>query len=472
MISSNLLMQKCVRLHLLQPIEKHRLLNLYAVYQAGIDYKQVLFQSREPDTFLADTIVSGTGCQICDNKDELPFSGIIFTTHDDLFETTVGKNRTGKKGAIAVFLRAMNALLNQGSGEVIVHADKLELLNFFDEQVDDKLQKMVTDETCFTDNFERITYDEKHIVFRVIPKHRRLSTLVANTTLSLDRGKAVPSQAQLRNLGDCASEEQEDAPVNNRDTLILENGQQVFVANSKRRVPFQESRNMQAKRMVRNDAVGNKVEQFTEDCWKTLCLAEYISAFSKLQGGGSVYLGLKEEKIDGEKEWREMEEREYKDRLRVNGPRWKVWKNDNACCVAEESDVPVQTVQTGKVICEGVSLSEDERRLLSEGIKTRVEKEMLWLSRFPSPFPVKVLFHEIRGAPDNTHRVVEVKVDKYHGLSFFTSEGPEAYKPSTATAGIQPAAANPVRRINVDDWLKLVHKDNRPTLKKYEHPFH
>ena len=404
-------------------------------------------------------------------------SVIIFTARDDLLETTVGENRTriSKKGAIGDFFQAMNALLNQGSGEVIVHAEKLELLNFFDEQVDDKLQKMVTDETCFTDNFERNTFDEKHIVFRVIPKPRLLSTLVPNTKLSLDRGIADPSQAQLRYLGDCASAKQEDATVTNTNTcdqqqseLVLENDEQVFVeiGRKKRRVPFQESRKMQAKQMVLAD------EDKAEYCWKKLRLPEYISAFSKLEGGGSVYLGLREEKIDGEKKWQKMQEHEYRGILSVNGPMWTVWKNDNAYCVTKESDVPVQTIHTGKFICDGFSLSKDEWLLLREGIKTRVEKKMLWLSHFPSPFPVKVVFHKIRGAPDNTHLVVEVKVDKYHGLSFFTSEGPEAYRLSTTTAGIQPAAVNPVRRINVDDWLKLVHKDHKPTLKKHENPFH
>ena len=96
----------------------------------------------------------------------------------------------------------MNALLNQGSEDSKVHTDEPHLLNHFEEKVDDKLQNMITDGSCFTDNFERFHHDESHTVFRIIPRPRPLSILVPNTKVSRNKDLIDPSQAQLQYLNE------------------------------------------------------------------------------------------------------------------------------------------------------------------------------------------------------------------------------------------------------------------------------
>ena len=74
-------------------------------------------------------------------------------------------------------------------------------------------------------------------------------------------------------------------------------------------------------------SVEKKIKQLTDDCLERLRMREYISALSKLQGGGSMYLGLKEKKIDGVKRWQAAKEEEYRPILRVLDSEFKVWKN-------------------------------------------------------------------------------------------------------------------------------------------------
>lgn len=219
-------------------------------------------------------------------------------------------------------------------------------------------------------------------------------------------------------------------------------------------------------------SVEKKIKQLTDDCLERLRMREYISALSKLQGGGSVYLGLKEKKIDGVKQWQEAEEEEYRPILRVLDPEFKVWKNGYTYCVTKEENVPVRNeVQTGEFICEGIPLNEDERRQLSENIKEKVEKEMLWLSRSRSSFPVKVLFIRV-SSTEPVYYVVQIKVEKYRGWSFYRKEGPLAYKLSSASPKIHSTNPNPVKALSVEDWLKRMHKDHKPTLKKLPEPFY
>ena len=100
-----------------------------------------------------NNICFSSGCQTCRKKDGLPFSGVIYTADKNLFNKTVGEEQ--KQEELNKFLQIMNALYNQGSGAVIVHTDEPYRLNMFDEMVDNKLHNMITDHSCFTDNFER-----------------------------------------------------------------------------------------------------------------------------------------------------------------------------------------------------------------------------------------------------------------------------------------------------------------------------
>ena len=419
-----------------------------------------------------NNICFSSGCQTCSKKDDLPFSGVIYTADENLFSKTVGEEQEQEE--LNKFLQIMNALYNQGSGAVIVHTDEPHRLNKFDEKVDNELHNMITDQSCFTDCFERFHYDDKHIVFRVKPKERRLSTLVPNTRISVEHGTVDPSQAQLQYLNETASRKQDDTPTSaNEVTLILEKDKEVFVGLKSRKVAFQESRHTQAKQFPKrtikllkdeSKTTEERIRQLANDCVKGRRLCKYVSAFSKLDGGGSVYFGLEEKKINSVKRWRRVEDEEYKDVFTVHHPEFSAWKDGNVYCVAREEDVPVKNeVKTGEFICQGISLNSEERRLLSKYIKEKIKTDMLWLSRFRSPFPVQVKFLNVPRTSD--HCVVQVKVEKYHGLSFYKPEGPLSYELSSQKR------LQTVRSITVEKWLKRVHKDHKPTLTKHTEPF-
>ena len=401
-----------------------------------------------------------SGCQTCSKKDDLPFSGVIYTADENLFNRTVGEEHERKE--INKFLQIMNALYNQGSGAVIVHTDEPHRLNMFDEKVDNKLHNMITDQSCFTDCFERFHYDNKHIVFRVKPKYRRLSTLVPNTKISLDHGIVDPSQAQLQYLNKTASREQDDTNANEVE-LILEQDKEVLVKLKSGLVAFQESRNLQAKQFPKrtikllkdeSKTTEERIRQLANDCVEGGRLCEYVSAFSKLDGGGSVYLGLEEKKINGVKRWRRAENEEYKGVFTVHDPEFSAWKDGSVYCVAREEDVPVQNeVRTGEFICQGISLNSDEQLLLSRYIEEKIKTDMRFC-RFTSHVPFQVKFLDIQGTSD--HYVVQVKVEKYHCLSFYKPEGPLSYELSSRKR-LQTTDPLPVRSITAEKWLKCVH---------------
>ena len=394
---------------------------------------------------------------------EAPVNGrILFTLEDQLMHST----HDWTVETLGKFLEVINALLNSGGGNVCVHADDPYLLNRFDERVDNKMQDLITDGSCFTDNFVRNFHlDKHHVIFRVKHRHRSiLSTLHSNIKLSLDKGLANPTQAQIRFLVQWASkktekteeeeEEEEDKPLE----FNFSQGNEVVVKDDKG--VFQESRSIQAKAVVVDKpqqqqqglaSAKNSGELLAERIWKVV--SPYISAFCRVNEGGSVYFGVQEEKTRGKK-WELATTGDYQNIFDMQLPTgYTVWKmNNNALCVAQTKDVPEKEVQTGKFVCEGITLTNEDENALKKSIEAKVKQEMLWIStsRDPLPCPVRVFMRQVTG-PAGLY-VIEVKIKQFHGLCFYHKQGPLSYTLSQKTQKAE--------LISVEQWLDWIQEEH------------
>ncbi|KAK7483508.1 hypothetical protein BaRGS_00025307 [Batillaria attramentaria] len=317
------------------------------------------------------------------------------------------KKGPDKDKIISTFLNAMNALLNKGEGCVFFHIDDPNLVGFFDEAVDDKLKLLIPNDFLFHQVFERTHIDKNHVVFRVRSTKRPfISTLSFNSKVSLDRGLDDPTHAQMRRWIEEGSLSLQTSVQNTiASKLTFKKGKEVMVRNDGgSEVPFQESVEMQAKQFE------PKPETMLETDWfmnvKEFLWAKsrpYITAFSKLQTGGSVFFGLREEKLEG---------------------------------------------VTGKFVCDGIKLSENKRADVDKTIRNKIKTEMAWLIHdcpkgWNPEHAVSVVFHAVTAnEPDLC--VVEIAVKSVRGVSFYDKQ-PVAYK-LTSRGSPQP--------VTFEEWAK------------------
>ncbi|KAK7476176.1 hypothetical protein BaRGS_00032600 [Batillaria attramentaria] len=433
---------------------------------------------------------------MCNKLVNIPLQSRFIDMERDLLAETVGeqkfKNRERRRKIIFQFLENVNALKNEGGGCVFVHADNPHLLGLFDEQVDDKLKQMITDDSFFHDNFERHMSDKKHIIYRVVRICPYLSTFSFNSKVSLNKGLDEPTHYQMRQLLNTVSNR-----ASKSSSAATSTGTRFkFRLNEEVTTPmcvFSEDVSTQAKSIpldkmpyrggIQRQTANAEIQQLADYMWKQVSLPHYITAFSKLKDGGSVYFGLKEKKTEVVQQWKytgkeikgvlkivdenwkiwedktnkyvvkkgtsvpEIPGREYEQRPRkwesvdpdtvkhlfsVSDPAWTVWKDEedtkSVFYLAKESDVPVlKECKTGEFICTGVCLSSDQQHALREEILRRVQTEMLWLSKSRIQDPLDVLYRPVdNGGVDVC--VIEVAVKMLDGICFYDKDGPVAYR--------------------------------------------
>nr|KAG5693582.1 hypothetical protein BaRGS_011707 [Batillaria attramentaria]KAG5693583.1 hypothetical protein BaRGS_011708 [Batillaria attramentaria] len=225
----------------------------------------------------------------CDKCPKLPFCTI--TLEKELEYFTIGK--LSKK--IGKFMEAVNAMMNEKGGGIIIHVmeGNQNLLGHLDQKIDDRLVQLIPDDSLFHDKFERYFYDRSHIVYRVKPgpKDRHISTLYFNSKVSVNKGKADPSHAQMRALMTNASKEVKSEQPNmksEKPNILFSDGKQVKIKRSNFHEPFQESMLLQAKSAPNLPAEEEhtRVQELMKYCWERVRIQEYISAFSKIPKGG------------------------------------------------------------------------------------------------------------------------------------------------------------------------------------------
>ena len=127
--------------------------------------------------------------------------------------------------------------------------------------------------------------------------------------------------------------------------------------------------------------------------------------------------------------WQLVDPNRVTDIVRITHRHWRVWEDASehrVYHVAKDCDVPVlKQSSTGRFLCEGVELDQDERTSLSEELVRRVENEMYWLGHDRPQDPVSFTFHCLEQAGNMW--VLEVTVPQYHGLAFYHKDGPHAF---------------------------------------------
>ena len=369
---------------------------------------------------------------------------------------------------------AVNALVNKKGGYIIIHSPHDHLVGKFDQQVDDSLKRLIPDQSSYHSYFSRyITDDGKHVVYRVKPKsgRRPLSILKYHTMVSLNCCVLEPTQGEFQNLlteasltadeeeesdeddsdeddsdeddsdeddsdeddsddedddsdGEDDSEHEEDDRMEGFMTNLVK-GKRIMFGS----VPFQEDIRTQAKcpeNAKKSDT--NGIQGLLTKLWNNFKITHYISAFSKVRYGGSIYVGVKE---------------------KSKGFFW----------------------------CEGCELSDDDKNLLERKILSKIEKTTLCVGTAMPQQLVSVRFHPVKNSAEDTEAeggerggkqryVVQIKVRRYkHGLIFHApgqnldtdGQGPELYTHSKHS--MKP------ERVTPEDWLK--HSNDLQSMKVY-----
>ena len=374
--------------------------------------------------------------------------------------------------ALQQFYKYVNSLFNEVGGAVVIHSNNPNLLERFDQKVDSKLTDLISDGSMYHEVFKRFYFDKAHLVYLINPpaKPKPLSTLDFKTKTSFNKGKGVPSHGQMSVWLETLC----DSPVSpesaDEDDMEFEKGKQVLIEKDYGREPFQESMTIQAKSLrqaTRQDLV--------RYCWETLKLNEYISAFTKIKCGGSVYFGVGEHKEKTELWISALPQCTRFVELTTHGryEKWNIWKDRNLRTeptlyyVAKENNVKKVERSTGEFWTEAIQLTEEECNQFRSGILERVENELKWVGAEEPYDPVRVVFHPVASGQAD-HYVIEVKVNYYHGLCFHDKEGPESYR----IKGPGDPRTDPViYRIPLDDWVKSFNANAAEKMTAYNPGF-
>ncbi|KAK7442687.1 hypothetical protein BaRGS_00040503 [Batillaria attramentaria] len=317
------------------------------------------------------------------------------------------------------FLKVMNGFINTDrGGVVIIHAENIRLLDDFNKKVKDDLKGLIPDGSEYVDNFEVKKNDDNHVLIRVKPRRDQvgLSTLNFNCKQSLDSGFENPTQSQMQRLVKTFSETAPQYERNDtRPDFTLCKGEEAKVNGT----VFQESARFQAKDVQRKNvkAQGSRFEFEEADFpydkfWDKYKVRECISGMARVDDGGYIFIGLFE--------------KETPVRLQPNNTR----------------------AFANPLLCFGFKAMDDsKRRELGDKIRNNVCNRMLWLGLAEPEQPIKLVFHRPKNARDD-ERVVEIRVEQYHGICFYHNDGPEAYRMPR-----DPEATTPVR-FTVNEWVK------------------
>ena len=410
------------------------------------------------------------------------FQQNILITDEDFVNETLGTKK--KKENIELFLKYMNALLNEGWGAVYVHFKDPFQLGRFDEAVDQKMLKLIPDDTFFHENFERHYHDDHHVIFRVIQRKRPMSTLSFNTRILTDTGFTEPTHGQIREFFSRTRkiakqkrklDQQHETPVSSERLIFIKDRVVVIETtdeNSKtKQNPFQESMRAQAKG-VKKELCSKTGQQLVTDlvtyCLDDLSTHSYMSAFSKLPTGGSLYIGVYEEKKEADK-WTIMDMPEICHHLHILGnPRLKLFKDkkeEDVYHIATDTKVPTLTqMKSGKFKPAGVMLTLSEqanfKKELLAGLKRKI-KMVAAASFCPQQSgarnaeteqePIDVKFHNVQGTDTF---VIEIHSDKFSGACFTDPAGPLAYRCIFPESG--PVETEP---FPIDVWFAKNIKD-------------
>ena len=333
---------------------------------------------------------------------------------------------------------------------MVIHTRNPHLLERFDMKVDDKLSAMIPDGSLFHQVYERSFFNATHLVYRVKPLSRKrpFSTMDFKTYIPQSTGKKVITHSQMAMMISELCQKAESLVSSDSEAeIIFHNGDEVLLRKKHGIEPFQESFNLQAKSVTQSDSMTK--HELTDKCWRFL--APYVSCFTKIEGGGSVYFGVSEDKRSSPM-WELTKQNvvnltesgeESKRKLRKD-----VTETEVDIHVAKEGKVKEQN--SGKFLARPITLPERDREDFRQAILTKVKTDLKWVGAAKPQNPVQVRFHPVTNAPQD-QCVIEIKVNYYHGICFYSKTGPESFRCKLQASGT--ISLPPVEQIGFSDWI-------------------
>ncbi|KAK7471855.1 hypothetical protein BaRGS_00035514 [Batillaria attramentaria] len=294
-------------------------------------------------------------CSVC--SDVASRHHFVFRHVLKLEANKVGNMKDALCRCLQDFYKTINALMNDCGGLACLHLCQLCPMYLLDEVIDERLTTLIANDTPFEDNFERHIVDDRHIVYRVKPAdYPAVSTLSFNSPIATNRDLLEPTQGQIRRIMQKVSTQRAlNTPYNGDEedkypsSPILKYQQPVDLYPSCR----VHLHGVDPSALHTVDDYGEAIAKYW---WDELKLSHYIAALAKHQRGGSVYLGITEEKLPPSKAWKPVDDL---DLGMVFQTKLKVWQDvepgkQRVFYLAEDADVPESCAQpAGRYICQG-----------------------------------------------------------------------------------------------------------------------
>lgn len=366
--------------------------------------------------FLRSLFYFVTGCKQCQrvrslkHKIDIPQSHFLFLdipVELVCFETGTDKGsirkRKQQRNAFLVELgKCVSALRNSKGGAVIIHMNGFDshdnFLDYFHELVDNKLRDLIEDGSLFVDTYKKTwlkltDFKTAGFISVIVKPSHKIVTVDFKTKVTCDNFIEDPSALALEHF---LKTQQRELDCRKEERIFKKEVTGDIVSDTER---FAESRSVQSKSFLftkhKDKDLLKDIDEFVNYIFYDLKLRQYISAFSKVQGGGSFYLGVSER----QKTYTGYKSKEY--------------------------------VADGFEINE-LKRREFERKLL-EKVKSEISVYDLKLIEDETPTKVadpdilKVVFHSVNS--EQTLVVLELIVSQVvQGIVFYEKEGPESYK--------------------------------------------
>ncbi|XP_067659811.1 uncharacterized protein, partial [Haliotis asinina] len=309
-----------------------------------------------------------------------------------------------KKKTLDRLGKIVSAWRNSGGGHILIHVkgqlpeDKC--LEPFDEFITRTLSDLLDDEELYVDTYKRRWLSgidgfqgNADFILVSVKETSGVATADFNTKVRNDIENVPLTSASLFT---CMVSRQ----TNTKKQLkgLCENVQDLH-----------ESRNIEVK-SLHADKLKNQIAKqisespsvFADFIWHHLKLKENVTSLSKVEGGGSYFVGISE------------------DTLEIERYRTKLINIDGFCLKFEESEI-IQAIK---------AKLQSDTTALSNGTFHSVPEDL-----------IEVRLH---GIPGTERRVLEVAVGCFDGIIFSDKDGPRAYEVKN----------NAIHRMNKEAWLE------------------
>ncbi|XP_071084617.1 uncharacterized protein [Haliotis cracherodii] len=325
-----------------------------------------------------------------------------------------GKLLETKKKTLDRLGKVVSALRNSGGGHVLIHVEDQipedRCLEQFDEFITRSLSDLIDDGELYVDMYKRHWLSDIHefqghtdYVLVSVKETNGIATVDFNTKVRNDIENISVTSASLAL---CMINRQNNTDIKKPKTKGLCESIQ----------DLHESRNIEIKRFhigkLKNQItkqISRSPSDFVHYIWDDLKLKDNLTSMSKVEGGGSYYVGISEDILD------------------IESYRTKLLNIDGFCMTFEESEI-------------------------IRAIKAKLESDTIALqgSTFCS-VPDDLIEVRLHPLPGTERRVLEVAVGYYDGIVFSDKDGPRAYE----------VKYNAIHRMDKATWLGRIKATNK-----------